>query len=209
MIPGGALEEREAVDEVLGLRARVIRGYLSHLLSFPQRACTFTTRRITKYASSIQPGVKVPLIATRCLFQVGLIGNFHTFLPHGMKAVLGTIGSHATPLARHLKMGSWHVGRDLLVVWSQAMFAPPLSFVRLSSLKSLVQEHVQRQSRSPALLPLRSHLGLPPCLLAVWSLLPEESLALHLLHFAKSHQLQLVCFGHEVPPNVLQVCVQR
>jgi hypothetical protein len=95
------------------------------------------------------------------------------------------------------------------VVWSQSMFAPMLSFVRLSSLKSLVQEHVQRQSRSPALLPLRSHLGLPPCLLAVWPLLPGERLALHLLHFAKSHQLQLVGFGREDPPNVLQVCVQR
>ena len=36
MIPGGALAERKAVDEVLGFRACVVRRYVSHFLSFPQ-----------------------------------------------------------------------------------------------------------------------------------------------------------------------------
>ena len=72
MIPGGALTEREAVGEVLGFRARVVRRYFSHFLSFPQSAFIFTTLRIIKYASILQPSVKVPLFATLCLFQVGL-----------------------------------------------------------------------------------------------------------------------------------------
>ncbi len=36
MIPGGALGEREAVDEVLGFRARGVRRYFSQFLSFPK-----------------------------------------------------------------------------------------------------------------------------------------------------------------------------
>jgi len=50
-----------------------------------------------------------------------------------MKAVLGAIGLNATHFARHLGMASCYPGCDVLIVWSQSMFAPPLSFVRLSS----------------------------------------------------------------------------
>jgi hypothetical protein len=58
-----------------------------------------------------------------------------------MKAVLGAIGLNATPHALHLRMATCSVGYDLLVVWSPSKFALPLSFVRLSSLESLVQWH--------------------------------------------------------------------
>ncbi len=59
MIPGGALAEREAVDEVPGFRACVVQRYFSHVLPFPQSAFLFTTLRRMKYASILQPGVKV------------------------------------------------------------------------------------------------------------------------------------------------------
>src|SRR6266699_3305917 len=118
-----------------------------------------------------------------------------------IRAALGTPGLNATPHAQHLRVASWCVGSEVLVVWSQSMCAPQLALVRLPSLEALALGEVQEPSRSAAWLPPRSHLGWPRCPLVVWPLLPRARVALHLLYFAKSQQSQLVGFVHEVLPD--------
>ena len=62
MIPGGALAEREAVDEVPGFRARVVQRYVSHFYPSPKY---FYIHHPEKHeiCSIIQPRVNVLLFA--------------------------------------------------------------------------------------------------------------------------------------------------